>query len=237
MAKATSAKPSKTAAKPATKKVSANVSKASLKSTGKKEVKSAKPAQKSKSASTRLNKTGKMKAQEIVPSEMLKHNAEPETAKTGKAAASAVATAVPANKIQKILVRFTGVVRDVRRRVCPVGTATATYGDGNTVDVPISGGAHVPTYGITDAVTNKPMSRIEGRYYKNHKGQPMPYACFYNGGEALHIGRLDTISHGCVHVADWDKMIKLHNDSVKNKTLVTVRYAPGILDKVWSQTM
>lgn len=197
----------------------------------------AKPEKKSQTIKTRLKKAASITQSTSKKLESLeKHNAMPVN-EAAPPAMTAVATAVAADKIQSIMVRFTNVVRDVKNRVCPTGTATITYGNGNTLETAISGGAHVKTYGISDAVTSKPVFRIEGRYYRNYKNQPMPFACFYNGGEALHVGRLDTISHGCVHVADWDAMKQIHDDVVKNRTRVTVRYAPGILDKIWNQHM
>jgi lipoprotein-anchoring transpeptidase ErfK/SrfK len=37
--------------------------------------------------------------------------------------------------------------------------------------------------------------------YVSHKYHaPMPYAVFFHGGEALHVGSITTRSHGCVHL-------------------------------------
>ncbi len=98
-------------------------------------------------------------------------------------------------------------------------------------------GSSAPTFGMTDAVKKLAIFRVEKSTFKNLKGQPMPYALFYNGGEALHSGRLDVSSHGCIHIADSAKMIKLNKDCVKNKTAVTVTYAAGILSKVINKTL
>lgn len=153
------------------------------------------------------------------------------------AATSSVPTSVAPSKIKKITVTFTNAIRDANHHVMPHGTALVTYGDGSTLSVEITGGAHVPTYGITDAVINHRVIRKGGAGYKNHKGQPMPYAVFYNGGEALHVGKLDHISHGCVHVGDSMKMMKINQDSVTGSTRVSVFYGAGVLDKIWNQHM
>lgn len=146
-------------------------------------------------------------------------------------------SAIASNKIKRVTVTFTKAIRDVNRRVMPFGTAVATYGDGTQLSVAVTGGAHVPTYGITDAVLNHAVTRKGGAGYKNHKGQPMPYSVFYNRGEALHVGRLDLISHGCVHVGDTAKMKKINLDSVIGITKVSVYYGAGVLDKIWNQHM
>jgi len=152
--------------------------------------------------------------------------------------AAAPVTAVDVNaKIQNIEVRFNKVLKDIKGRVMPKGTATATFSDGRTIIVTVTGGANVRTYGITDPVKNHPVTRIEGGGYKNHKGQPMPYSVFYNGGEALHVGRLDMISHGCVHVADVDRMRRMNQACVRGKTKVSVIYEAGILNKVMKQIL
>ena len=153
------------------------------------------------------------------------------------AAASDPVTSVLPSKIKTVKVSFTTAIRDANHRVMPHGTAVAVYGDGSTLSVEVTGGAHVPTYGITDAVLNHPVTRKGDGGYKNHKGQPMPYAVFYNGGEALHVGKLDHISHGCVHVGDIAKMQKINHDSIIGGTRVSVYYGAGVLDKIWNQHM
>lgn len=60
-----------------------------------------------------------------------------------------------------------------------------------------------------------------------YRDADVSFAVFYDGGEALHAGPVDTSSHGCVHV-DWDsedlrKQINYH--SVAGLTRVTVRYS------------
>ncbi len=51
----------------------------------------------------------------------------------------------------------------------------------------------------------------------------MSLAVFFNGGEALHLGRIDSPSHGCVHVA-WDEMLKINYHSVLGITKVDIIY-------------
>lgn len=162
---------------------------------------------------------------------------DPTGAKVSADAASVAPSSFPAGKIRKVEVTFTKAIRDANHHVMPAGTAVATYGDDSTLTMDVTGGAHVPTYGITDAVINHPVIRKGGGDYKNHKGQPMPYAVFYNGGEALHVGRLDHISHGCVHVGDTMKMMKVNKDTITGTTKVSVHYGAGVLDKIWNQHM
>lgn len=174
--------------------------------------------------------------------DILAHAAAENTATDATAPTAESATTTPnivpsalANKIAKVDVTFTSAIRDANNHVMPHGTAIATYGNGNTMSIEVTGGANVRTYGITDVVTDHPIYLRCQKIFRNSKNQPMPYALFYNGGEALHVGRLDRISHGCVHVGDEAKMKKLHDDSVTNVTKVTVRYADGVLDKVMKQ--
>ena len=74
-------------------------------------------------------------------------------------------------------------------------------------------------------------------YKKNNSRQygNTDYAVFFNGGEALHPGALDSPSHGCVHVGnpkneidnedDDLSMIKFINKySVPKKTQVSITY-------------
>ena len=87
----------------------------------------------------------------------------------------------------------------------------------------------------------KAMSKLseshEEIYKKNNSRQygNMDYAVFFNGGEALHPGALDSPSHGCVHVGnpkneidnedDDLSMIKFINKySVPQKTQVSITY-------------
>jgi len=138
-------------------------------------------------------------------------------------------------KILKIVVEFVKAIKDVNNRTIPIGSATATYDCGATLVIStVSGGSNDPSFGITDPVNGLAIFRIEDAAFKNSKGQPMPFALFYHGGEALHMGSLNKSSHGCVHVADRPKMQKMNSDSVQHKTGVTVKYAKGVLQQVQS---
>lgn len=63
------------------------------------------------------------------------------------------------------------------------------------------------------------------RYSKKGIGSNMSYAVFYNKGEALHEGPIDSTSHGCIHV-NWNthNMQFINFFSVINLTKVSVKY-------------
>ncbi|MCW3111411.1 MAG: L,D-transpeptidase catalytic domain [Segetibacter sp.] len=162
-------------------------------------------------------------------------DAPPATDETNVLSAVAPEPVVVVSKIKAIEVRFSKAIKDINKRIIPYGTATATYSNGTTLSVEVTGGCNVKPYGITDPVKNLAIFRVENSKYKNHNSDAMPYALFYHGGEALHVGRIDKTSHGCIHVADVAKMKKLNQDSVENKTAVSVIYNAGVLDKVMKQ--
>ena len=129
------------------------------------------------------------------------------------------------------------------------GTLTATYfpnghEPGNQFNIPISGGGK--DLGWSDK-GNFTVHRIEGigynsgtfsgnfdpndregprnRYSKGpNRSANMHLAVFYNSGEAMHIGPLDTSSHGCIHVESWDAMRLINFHSVRGRTKVNVKY-------------
>ncbi|WP_103069653.1 eCIS core domain-containing protein [Aquimarina sediminis] len=130
------------------------------------------------------------------------------------------------------------------------------------ISFPISGGKHNEGYTDSGKFT---VTRIEGVGYNDmpytksdggdldrSKGEgprqkyakdlnsSMSYAIFFNGGQAIHSGGLDTGSHSCVHV-DWGKgksmgntreLQQLNYHSVKGLTKVVVSYDPKILPKL-----
>ncbi|MBT2556093.1 L,D-transpeptidase [Arthrobacter sp. ISL-5] len=154
-----------------------------------------------------------------------------------------------------IAVTFDSVTLDDDGLIMPKGTATATYFANShalaSFSVRVTGGPfNAPTdsgtftvhriegVGYNDAISasKMPKSQLEGpnfggrrRYTKPTKsgGQPatMHLAVFYNRGEALHIGGATLASHGCVHVADWDRMAQLNYHSVIGLTKITVDYS------------
>jgi hypothetical protein len=130
-----------------------------------------------------------------------------------------------------IEVHFNGTIID-RGSVVPTGTATATFSDRTTASTPVSGGSTRRGYGVTDPVVNHTIFRVEGAGYHNHNNDAMPYALFYNGGEALHIGSLSRTSHGCVHVGNNTWMQKVNGATVNNHTTVTVHYDPTVWARV-----
>jgi hypothetical protein len=67
-----------------------------------------------------------------------------------------------------------------------------TYGP-----VPLrSGRPSAPTDPGTFHVTYKDLHHVSSIYH-----QAMPYAVFFNGGDAFHEGSLRVSSHGCVHLS------------------------------------
>ena len=156
--------------------------------------------------------------------------------------------------IRQVTVEFTSTTTDSDGNTYWTGTATASY-YANKVKEPdfsfsISGGSS--TLGRTDAGNDFTVHRIEGSGYNsgshsdpfdpadregplNRYSKPdssgarssnMHYAVFYNGGEALHAGPLESSSHGCVHV-DWNHMStikQLNYHSVIGWTKVKVSY-------------
>lgn len=60
------------------------------------------------------------------------------------------------------------------------------------------------------------IQRKAGRYYKSRTfprpngGAPMPWATFFNGGQAFHYGSPAT-SHGCIHIFKMSAAKYIHN--------------------------
>lgn len=154
--------------------------------------------------------------------------------------------------LEKVQVEFDALKTDADGYTFSTGKASAKYYD-NPVKWPdfrfdVGGGSR--TLGRTDSGTFT-VKRIEGIGYNSgaYSGTPgvdydasdregpgnryskslsanMSYAVFYNGGEALHAGPLESSSHGCVHV-DWssmDTIRQLNYHSVIGLTQVAVKY-------------
>jgi hypothetical protein len=74
--------------------------------------------------------------------------------------------------------------------------------------------------GAVDPATREGPSKL---YSKDTNFANMHYAVYYFNGEALHIGALDTSSHGCIHVGN-DHMQQINYHSVRVHTIVKVSY-------------
>ena len=105
--------------------------------------------------------------------------------------------------------------------------------------------------GLSDKVTDSTIKRIEGIGYNDQPltvaqgGEPankkyaksltssMSYAMFYQGKQAIHIGKLNLGSHACVHggsdATAWELMRQLNYHSVEGRTKVTVGYDASVL--------
>lgn len=153
--------------------------------------------------------------------------------------------------IEQVVVDFATTDTDADGNLFWKGSATATYFANKAALKPlafnVSGGSQA--LGRTDAGSFT-VHRIEGvgynsgsysgkvdpatregplkRYSKpsstGSRSANMHFAVFYNRGEALHSGGLDTSSHGCVHVADNSLIRQLNYHSVIGLTKVKVSY-------------
>lgn len=155
--------------------------------------------------------------------------------------------------IQQVTVQFSSTKTDSDGNTFWTGTATAVYYANKVKETDftfsIAGGSR--TLGRSDA-GDFVVHRIEGvgynsgshsdpfdpadregplnRYSKpdstGSRSSNMHYAVFYNRGEALHAGRLDASSHGCVHVdsSDFNTVRRLNYHGVIGLTQVKVSY-------------
>lgn len=135
----------------------------------------------------------------------------------------------PAPTVNRISVHFDNTIVD-RGYVVPTGTAVAHFSNRHTSSTSVSGGSVRPGYGMTRRADNL-IFRIEDAGYINEHGDAMPYALFYSGAQAIHIGSLSRTSHGCVHVNNRPWMRTINNASVLNQSSVRVVYD----DDVWTQ--
>jgi hypothetical protein len=169
--------------------------------------------------------------------------------------------------IEDIYIVFTGTDTDTDGAKVPTGFLIAFYHKGAgspgilpMISFPITGGKHTEMYTHAGDFT---VTRIEGVGYSNTSNDTnelphdnpkegpnnkydvdlnsnMSYAIFFYKGEAIHLGALDTGSHGCVHV-DWGgptdhgqtiQQRRLNYHSVVGLTKVHVSYTDAILPEL-----
>jgi hypothetical protein len=155
--------------------------------------------------------------------------------------------------VEQITIQFDATAIDTNGDLIPTGTLKATYKSNGAafsdITLPISGGS--VKIGLSDKVTDSTIKRIEGIGYNDQPltvaegGEPankkyaksltssMSYAMFYQGKQAIHIGKLNLGSHACVHggsdATAWELMRQLNYHSVEGRTKVTVGYDAGVL--------
>jgi hypothetical protein len=152
--------------------------------------------------------------------------------------------------IEQVEVNFNGTKIDAHGDLAPSGQFEATYHPNAAALSPIKesvlGGAIV--HGLTTTGSFL-VTRIEGVGYNDLPFLPslgegprlkyskalnasMHFAVFFHKGEALHGGRLDIGSHGCVHVPIAPTLRQLNYHSVVGRTRVKVAYDSSVANKV-----
>jgi hypothetical protein len=65
----------------------------------------------------------------------------------------------------------------------------------------------------------------------------MSYAMFYKGPQAVHFGLLTAGSLSCVHVRDFDSILRMNYHARSGVTVVDVKYDAAALEKPCCERM